>query len=107
MQQAFMEYWERELVQTLLEMPPADCCDLPTLAKRSGIAICDILEALALPSCRLAELRLVAWKRTEYEVEVKSVDALQQLHQLLTEGKHRLVVAPDFLDAAFRERIAV
>ena len=59
-----MEYWERELIQALLEMPPAGACDLATLAKRSGIATADIIEALAQPGCRFEELRIVAWKRT-------------------------------------------
>ena len=39
-------------------------------------------------------------------MDVRSVEALQQVYALLTEGKHRLVVAPDHLDAAFRERLA-
>jgi hypothetical protein len=83
LQQAFMEYWERELIQTLLEMAPSDCCDVATLSKRSGISQHDIIETLAQPGCRLEELKIVVWKRTGYEVDVKSVEALQVLPALL------------------------
>lgn len=72
-----MEYWERELIQTLLEMPPSDCCDVLTLSKRSGISQHDIIEALAQPGSRFEELKIVVWKRTGYEVDVKSVESLQ------------------------------
>jgi hypothetical protein len=72
-----MEYWERELTQALLSMPPGGHCDVAALSKRSGISAHDIIEALAQPGCRFEELKIVVWKRTGYEVDVKSVESLQ------------------------------
>ena len=54
-----MEYWERELVQALLEMAPGDCTDVTTLSKRSGISVHDIIEALAQPGCRCVVIKRV------------------------------------------------
>ena len=77
LQQAFMEYWERELVQALLEAPAGAHTDVAALSRRSGIAHGDIIEALAQPGARLEELKIVVWKRTGYDVDVKSIEALQ------------------------------
>lgn len=106
MQHAFYEYWERELIQTLLEMPATDVSDVITLSKRSGISQHDIIETLAQPGCRLEGLKTVTWKRSGYEVDVRSVEALQAVFTMLTEGKHRLVVDPECISEAVRSRLA-
>jgi hypothetical protein len=57
------------------------------------------------PRCQLEFARGTA-RSVQFCVAVNTGWHVQALFQLLTDGKHRLVVAPEFLSQSFRERIA-